>query len=160
MIGATLAVGLAVVLAQDPSALAGKVRVGQRVVVVDTSGRETSGIVRAVSDVRLDVDYGVNDVRTLQIDEIERVKRTRLWDGAVKGAAIGLIPAVLSLLPECVGCPRAGKFAGLLALSSALGLAIDAANGPDTVYRGRSRRVAIAPVLGRGRAAAIASIRF
>lgn len=160
MIDVMVAVGLTALLAQDQSALAETVRSGQRVVVVDTSGRQTSGIVQAVSDTRLVVDYGVNDIRTFAIEEIDRVKRTRLWDGAVKGAAIGLIPAVLSLLPECVGCPRAGKFAGLVALSAGLGLAVDAANGPDTVYRRPSRRVAIVPTIGRNGLAFAASIRF
>jgi hypothetical protein len=160
MIDGMLAVALTAVLAQEASGLAAKVHTGQRVVVVDTSGRETGGTVQAVSDDRLVVDYGVGQVRAFTVDEVAQVNRTRLWDGAVKGAAIGLVPAVLSLLPECVGCPRAGRFAGLLALSAGLGLAMDAAGGPDIVYRRGSRRVALAPMIGRDGAALAASIRF
>lgn len=157
---AAILVGLAAMLAQDPPRLAARVRSGEAVIVVDTSGRQTQGVVQAVSDTRLVVDYGVNDFRTFRIDEIDRVRRSRLWDGAVKGAAIALIPAVLSLLPECAGCSRAAPFAGMIAAGAAAGLAIDVANGPDTVYRRRTSRVAVRPLFGDGSAGVTATWRF
>jgi hypothetical protein len=161
MMGCIIAVlGMAAALAQEPSGLAAAVRVGQTVVVVDTAGRHTGGRVATVDDSAIVVDYGGANRRRFSIDEIDRVMRRRVWDGAIKGAAFGLIPAVLNLLPECVGCPRGGKFAAIVAVSAGIGVAIDVQNGPDTIYRRRRSGVRLQPMVSSIGAGVAATWRF
>jgi hypothetical protein len=151
-----------------------KIRPGQTVLVRDLAGGETKGIVERVDASRLIVKYGVglvqdpanptktlNDTRVFAPAEVDRVRRPDpIWDGAVKGAAVALVPVFVHA--ECEGCERTGVNALLLGIGAAIGTAIDAACGPRTVYRnrGQSRKVALVPVIGKNRRGLAASIRF
>jgi hypothetical protein len=103
-----------------------KIRPGQTVLVRDLAGGETKGIVERVDASRLIVKYGVglvqdpanptktlNDTRVFAPAEVDRVRRPDpIWDGAVKGAAVALVPVFVHA--ECEGCERTGVNAVLL----------------------------------------------
>lgn len=153
-----------------------RIRVGQTVYVTDLAGAETRGVVQSADRTRLVVKYGVgrltdpsdpartlDDTRTFTPADVDRVRRPGpIWDGAVKGALVALVPVALIAAAECSGCELGGAYASILGIGSAIGLGIDAAWGPKTVYRnrGQSRSVAIVPVIGGGRRGFAASIRF
>lgn len=154
----------------------GKIRPGYTVLVRDLRGAETKGIVQSVEPSRLVVKYGagvlrdpadptktLNDTRVFTAAEVDRVRRPMpIWDGAIKGALVGLIPAVLAAGVDCYDCGL-GSFAALTtAVGAGVGLGIDAAWGPKTVYRnrGEARRVTLAPVITKERRGFAASIRF
>jgi hypothetical protein len=158
----TLAVLAAPVMAgaQD-SGFAEKIRPGQTVVVSDTSGADTQGVVERVDASTLVVKYGGTGTRTFTLADVDRVRRPEpMWDGAVKGALLALVP--IGVHAECEGCRRIWYNTQVLVTGAAIGLAIDAACGPRTVYRnrGRLRSAAIVPLIGRGRRGIAASMRF
>jgi len=69
-------------------------------------------------------------VGRFRLEDVRRVRKAadRVWDGALKGAAVGLVLAVFGCPAECV--LRASAAYGLL------GLAVDAIDtNMDTVYR-------------------------
>jgi hypothetical protein len=154
----------------------GKIRVGQTVLVRDLTGAETRGIVQSADMAKLVVKYGVgrlqdpsdpsktlDDTRTFTPAEVDRVRRPGpIWDGAVKGALVALIPVALFASAECSGCELGGAYATITAIGAGIGIGIDAAWGPKTVYRnrGESRKMTLAPVIGKGRRGVAASIRF
>ena len=154
-----------------------KIRVGQTVLVRDLTGAETKGIVQSADLSKLVVKYGagrlqdpndpsktLDDTRTFTAAEVDRVRRPGpIWDGAVKGAVIGAIAAWLvgaSLGEDCTGCGEAIVTSAVI--GAGIGIGIDAAWGPKTVYRnhGGSRKVTLAPVIGKSRRGLAASIRF
>lgn len=154
----------------------GKIRLGQTVVVRDSSGYETRGVVQSVEPARLVIKYGfgrlqdpadpgrlLNDSRTFTPAEVSRVQRPApVWDGAVKGAVVAMVPlGILTASCDC-GAPPVGAVALIGGIGAAIGLGIDAAWGPKTIYRGTSapRTLAIAPIAGKGRRGVAASIRF
>ena len=153
-----------------------KIRVGQTVLVRDLKGEETKGIVQSADMSKLVVKYGVgrlqdpsdpsktlDDTRTFTPAEVDRVRRPGpIWDGAVKGALIALVPVAIFAAAECSGCEVGGAYASVTVIGAAIGIGIDAAWGPKTVYRnhGGSRRVTLAPVIGKSRRGLAASIRF
>ena len=81
-----------------------------------------------------------------------------IWDGAVKGALVPLV--VVLLAPDCYNCE--GFYATTVAIGAGIGLGIDAAFGPKTLYvaAARPRKVGLAPILGRDWRGISASIRF
>jgi hypothetical protein len=154
----------------------GKIRLGQTVVVRDAAGYETKGVVQSVEPSKLVVKYGVgqlpdpaeprtllNDRRTFTPAEVSRVQRPApIWDGAVKGAIIALLPVgILTMSCDC-GAPPPGFVAFVGGIGAAIGLGIDAAWGPKTLYRGTRapRSLAVAPIAANGRRGIAASIRF
>lgn len=152
-----------------------KIRVGQTVLVRDFTGAETKGVVQSAEMSKLVVKYGVgrlhdpsdpsrplDDTRAFTPAEVERVRRPGpIWDGAIKGAAVALVP-VLLIGSACSGCDLGGPMAAITAIGAGIGIGIDAAWGPKTVYRnrGQSRKVTLVPVIGRERRGFAASIRF
>jgi hypothetical protein len=91
-----------------------------------------------------------------------------LWNGALAGAGVGAIAGVLTgdaivECSECAGFNVALTFGVLGAgAGAAIGAGIDAARHDRTTSwtPGRSRRVAVAPVIGKRARALIASVRF
>lgn len=171
---ALVAVSCGAVSAQefDPE----KIRLGQTVVVRDTSGYETKGVVQSVEPTRLVVKYAfgrlpdpadpgksLSDSRAFTPAEVNRVQRPApIWDGAVKGAVAAIVPVgILTASCDC-GAPPVSFVAVVGGIGAAIGLGIDAAWGPKTIYRGTSapRTLAIAPIAGHGRRGVAASIRF
>lgn len=153
-----------------------KIRVGQTVLVRDLTGAEIKGIVQSADMSKLVVKYGVgrlqdptdssktlDDTRTFTPADVDRVLRPGpIWDGAVKGALVALIPVTVIGLAECYGCDLGGALVAITAIGAGIGIGIDAAWGPKTVYRnrGESRKFTLAPVIGRNRGGFAASIRF
>jgi hypothetical protein len=153
-----------------------KIRVGQTVFVRDLKGAETKGIVQSADLSKLVVKYGVgrlqdpsdpsktlDDTRTFTPAEVDRVLRPGpIWDGAVKGALVALVPVGLIIAADCYDCNYGGAFAVITAIGAGIGIGIDAAWGPKTVYRnrGESRKVTFVPVIGKDRRGLAASIRF
>ena len=153
-----------------------KIRAGQTVLVRDLSGAETRGVVLSADESKLVVRYGaglltdptdptklLDDTRVFTPAEVDRVRRPGpIWDGAVKGALVALVPIGLIASVDCYDCGLGGAYAAILAMGAGIGLGIDALWGPKTVYRNRaaSRRVALVPVIGKDRRGFAASIRF
>jgi hypothetical protein len=151
-----------------------KIRPGQTVLVRDLTGAETKGVVQRVEQGKLVVKYGVGrfqdpvdpakpltDTRTFVPAEVDRVRRPGpIWDGAVKGALAAGVPAWIMGANDCYRC--GGIIATIAAIGAGIGVGIDAAWGPKTVYRNRGpvRKVTVVPVIDRGRRGIAASIRF
>lgn len=154
----------------------GKIRLGQNVVVRDASGYETKGVVQSVEPSKLVVKYAfgrlpdpaapgkvLNDSRTFTPAEVVRVQRPApIWDGAVKGAIVAVVPVgILTASCDC-GAPPAGFVVLVGSIGAAIGLGIDAAWGPKTIYRRNSvpRTLTIVPIAGKGQRGIAASLRF
>ncbi len=153
-----------------------KISVGQTVLVRDLKGAETKGVVQAVDMSKLIVKYGVgrlqdprdpsktlDDTRTFTPAEVDRGRRPGpIGGGAVKGALVALVPVVLIAAADCYDCNADGAYAVITAIGAGIGIGIDAAWGPKTVYRnrGESRKITFVPVIGKDRRGLAASIRF
>ena len=170
---ALVAVSWGTVSAQefDPA----KIRLGQTVVVRDASGYETKGVVQSVEPSKLVVKYAfgrlpdpaqpgkvLKDSRAFTPADVDRVRRPApIWDGAVKGALVALIPLGLVTAACDCGAPGADVYGVFMGIGAGIGLGIDAAWGPKTIYRRTApRTLAIAPIAGNGRRGVAASIRF
>ena len=140
--------------------LQGRLKVGQKALVLTSSGRTISGRVTELSPSALVLTNGTIK-QIVDASEVAIVKKPGpIWDGAVKGGVIGLV-AMWVLLSPCHGCGN-GQFAMLgMGVGAAIGLGIDAAFGPKTIYKvPPARRISLAPVVGKDRRAFSASIRF
>jgi hypothetical protein len=120
--------------------------------VTEISGQTTTGRVTEITPTTLTVivrkenprdgsgrpRYEWTGERTFEVFDVEKVARPGpIWDGAVKGAAIGLIPALI-LTSACKGCSGNGQAATfMIGIGAGIGLGIDAAFGPKTLYRAR-----------------------
>jgi hypothetical protein len=150
-----------------------KIRPGQTVLVRDLTGSETEGVVQSVDPSRLVVQYRdgrfqdpndpsrTRDSRAFTPAQVDRVRRPDpLWDGAVKGAVVALVPVFLH--GECEGCSRVWDNVLFLAAGAGIGMSLDAVRGPKTVYRNRSgsRTMTLVPIIGRDHRGFSASIRF
>lgn len=127
-----------------------RVKPGQIVIVTDTSGQTTVGRTSEVSASSLVIDvrtersrdgsglprYSFIGPKRYDAAAVQKVARPGpIWDGAVKGALVALIP-VLILNRECHLCSGNGPASALfLGIGAAAGLGIDAAFGPKTLYR-------------------------
>ena len=151
--------------------LSEKVRKGQKIIVVDERGAVTEGRVENIDSSTLVVNYfrgrvpdpSVTTTRTFTPNEVWRVQKPgHLWDGAIKGAAVGLIPALFALGTDCYDCGLGGFAAFCVTVGAGAGVGIDALFGPKTIYRrdGRSPRVTVAPILGRHTHGLSAAVRF
>ena len=139
------------------------------VTVIDTGGRQFRGTVDSASPTQLSLRTG-RETRQFGVAEVRSVRVRRedsLINGALIGAAVGGGLTSLYFLdnechddPACYGAVAA--FAGLGALA---GLGIDALRHRSVVVytapaSGTARRVAVAPVLGRGRTGLRMTIAF
>ena len=105
-----------------------------KVVVTTADGRTLRGslLCLGVDELMLAQKTAVGRFR---LEEVWKVQKAAdpVWDGALKGAAIGLLPLVFGCKAECVLRTAAGY--GLL------GLAIDAIDtNTDTIYRSSNVR--------------------
>lgn len=137
-----------------------KVRLGQKVIVYDDQGHTTTGTVERVSATELVLGGGPAP-RTFKPEGVQRVRKPGpVWNGALVGAVFGLIPAVI-VAGNLEG--DSGSFiAGLTGLGAGIGLGIDAAIPPRTLYRraGTGSRVALMPIVSRDRRGFAAAFRF
>lgn len=146
--------------------LPAKVKLGQKVVVYDAHGTKTQGTVQSVSATELvitETPHGASAVgtsRTFHPDDVTRVKKPGpIWDGAVKGAIVGALLGATCYLGdnECAGAvPSAALFV------AGIGLGIDAAIPPRTLYRRSSSpsKAALSPIIGPDRRGVAFSLRF
>ena len=138
-----------------------KIRQGQTVIVIDQHGGTTQGRVETVSPTALVVNSGLS--QTFSPADVRWVKKPdHLWDGAIKGAAFGIIPAVLFGALDCDDCVPGALAALSIGAGAGAGFAIDALMGPKTIFGGDGRRsrVGLAPIVGRDRRGVLASFRF
>jgi hypothetical protein len=167
---AIAAVALVVLLpvgaaAQDPVQTFGqldtRLRIGDRIWLSDTQGREIKGKVRELSQgsVRVDANGTVQEFQVERVGTIRVEQKDGLMNGVLWGAAAGFGLGALSCAAnsQCIGDesgPHITAVLGLLgaAAGAGIGAAIDAAtNGKLVIYeapRSRSRaRLSVAPVL-------------
>lgn len=137
------------------------VKVGQKVEVLDQEGRLLHGKVLEVTPVSLVILTEANTRATFEPSGVRRIRREGpIWDGAVKGLATA---ATITLV---VGRGYIWDYPRILLFNSAvgagIGIAIDAAFGPATVYRGPrlARSVTLSPIVGPNRQGLSATIRF
>jgi hypothetical protein len=136
-----------------------RIRQGQTVIVIDQQGGKTRGRVESVSPQTLVVSYGLS--RTFGPADVRQIsKPDQVWDGAIKGAAFGIIPAVLVGALDCDDCVPGALAALSIGAGAAVGAAIDALFGPKTVFRSGAPRVSLAPIVGHDRRGVSASLRF
>jgi hypothetical protein len=153
------------------SELSSKVRRGQKVIVIDEQGIVTEGTVEDVSPSKLVVNYfrgrltdpTLTTTRTFTPNDVRTVQKPgHLWDGAIKGGLVGLIPALVNIAADCYDCNE-GPFAAFsISVGAAAGVGIDALFGPKTIYRRNTgwSRIALTPIVGRDRRGLTASFRF
>jgi hypothetical protein len=122
---------------------------GQLIIVTDTSGQKTFGKLGEVSGSSLVIDvrterprggsgprYSFAGPKRYDAATVQKVARPGpIWDGAVVGALVALIPVVM-LNHECHLCTGNGPASAMfLGIGAAAGLGIDAAFGPKTLYK-------------------------
>jgi len=138
-----------------------RVQPGQTVIVVDQFGGRTQGRVASLSTTTLVVNAG--PPRSFSPADVREVlKPDRMWDGAVKGAAFGVIPAVLLGALDCDDCVPGAMAALSIGVGAGVGFGLDALFGPRTVFRGTTRapHISVVPIAGRERLGMTASFRF
>jgi hypothetical protein len=145
-----------------PDQLGEKLKAGQTAVVADSRGLQIVGKVAELSSTSLVIVTREAGRNVFAASDVMTIKRAGpIWDGAIKGATVGgLLPTVF--LQSCYHCVGPSFFMATAGIGAAIGLGIDAAFGPKTVYRSdqQTRRIAIAPVVGTDRRGVLASIRF
>jgi hypothetical protein len=154
-----------------------RVKIGNVVIVHDPSGAIVTGKVTAVSPTALSIatrnDAGGSGGRwsggskTFTPTDVSHIGRTGpIWDGAIKGFAV---PAAVILGVKINGCYDCQLDQYLLVtglIGAGIGVAVDSAFGPKTVYRAPSgsprskRTIAVAPFMTPGRRAVMAVIGF
>ena len=145
------------VRAQPWEDLTRRVSPGEAVYVTDREGRVVHATLADVTTDGLVLSV-LGDRYPVPIDRVARVERggDRIWDGAAKGAAVGLLlwGATARSCPECVAAAAAGY--GLMG-----GLLDWAHEGKTTIYRvPATRRVAVVPILSPRRAGVAAAGRW
>ena len=169
---------VAVLLPAAPAAAQGtfgnlpdKIHRGQKVIVVDAQGAVTEGTVEDITGSTLVVNYfrgrikdpSLQTTRTFTPDDVRRVKKpSHLWDGAIKGAIVGLIPALINIGADCYDCMEGPFTLFTVGVGAAAGVGIDALSGPKTIFRrdATASRVGVAPMVGGGRKGIVAAYRF
>lgn len=154
-------------IATDFDGLHGRVLLGENVKVTSRDGVAMRGtLLRLTKDqLTIAVDNSEQTVPGSQIAEVKARRSGPLWNGAVIGAAVVLIPAtILTAKYDCDGCfPGIAIWTGIAA---AAGVGIDALiKGDVTVMRAPAgsaskRRFGVAPVLGGERRAVLCTIQF
>ncbi len=154
-------------VARDFQELQGRVLLGETVKVTDRGGQATRGKLLKLTDTDLTVRVDEQD-RTLPGADIVEVKARRsgpLWNGAVIGAAVVLIPsAFLAAEYGCGDC--ALGIAVWTGIAAAAGVGVDALiKGDVTVMKLQTPTRAktgftIAPLVQRERRGVLCSIRF
>jgi hypothetical protein len=142
----------AIARAQGFGDLQKRLKPNQLIKVTTIDGKVTTGRVTQVSATELGMTvrqenprdgsgrprYEFTGERTFELFDVERVARPGpIWDGALKGALVGLIPALI-LTNSCHYCSGNGQAAAvMIGIGAGIGLGIDAAFGPKTLYRAR-----------------------
>lgn len=154
-------------IARNFEELHGRVLLGENVKVVTRDGAANRGKLLRLTDTDLTI---VTDTveRTITAGDIGEVKARRsgpLWNGAVIGAAVVLIPSGIAIANYgCGGCEVA--VAVWTGIAAAAGVGIDAlVKGDITVMKlspatTARRGFTVAPIIQRDRRAVLCSISF
>ncbi len=147
------------------------VRPGDAVVVVDSSGARTKGIVRALSAASLSIQTSDSDARTFPQSSVVSMRRT---DGLMNGILIGLgigagvgLAGFASTYHQGTDAVYFWGYVGVWlcpAVGAAIGALADRAIGNEVLYvappRAGTGRVGVSPI-ARSRAAGVTvSVRF
>lgn len=163
----------------DDAAL--RVKPGHVITVWDTSGKKSQGTLETFTPAAVRLRSPISlEIPAADIARID-TEGDPIWDGALKGAAIGFLPSVLSARASCgqayygngpntktfcEGCPPSRTACGALILGvwALLGVAVDRHHvGSTTIYRapGASAvRWMMSPVVSPGRKAIMLSLTF
>ena len=150
---------------------------GDRVRVTDESGHSITARVAAISGFGLTLEDGRErtEISYRAIVKIER-PRDRVWDGALGGFAIGAGLGLIAIAAEesntrscqpqdwfcgaSFGPPASVVVLALGGIGAGVGAGVDALiGGKKTLYQ-RGRKVHVAPVVGRGGAAARVTVAW
>ena len=139
-----------------------RLKVGHVAEVIDNAGLTVRGKVVEITPSKL-VLTGGSGTQTFTGNDVTVIRRTGpIWDGAIKGAIIGVIP-VLILATDCYDCGLGPAAAGTAAIGAGIGVGIDALFGPRTVYRSGQRAgrvVKLVPTITGTRKGLSAAIAF
>jgi hypothetical protein len=165
-------------VARSMDELGRRMKPGQKVQVLERSGRLTEGVITEVSESSLTLFAGEN--RTLPAEEVLRVDREGdpVWNGILIGAASGAVAGVVVLLSSrslseeqkladnCPECTSPSIVAIAAAEGAAVGWLIDGLRkGRTRLYEAplsRTRRatVDVTPVVGQGRRGLAVAVGF
>ena len=151
------------------AALAGRLPIGGRIHVTDTSGATTAGTLAALTDAALELNVGggVRSVAAAHVRRIQSRQADSSLNGVLIGAGLGAIPGIYWLVVdpnECTGlCPE--DYAAI-AIGAVLGGLIDrAVTHKVTVYEAGAsgsptRHLLVGPLVGRKRSGVQLAFRF
>jgi hypothetical protein len=167
--------------AQSFDAAALRVKPGGVITVWDSSGHKTQGTLDTFTPTSVKLRSPVSvEIPASQIARIDK-EGDPLWDGALKGAAIGILPSVLAVEMSCgqayygngpntrtycEGCPSSRAACGALgvAVFALLGVAVDRHHvGSTTIYRAPGANpvtIRLSPVVAPGRKALLLRVSF
>lgn len=111
-----------------------KIKVGQTVLVRDLTGAEIRGTVQSAETSKLVVKCGagrlqdpadptkpLDDTRVFTPAEVDGVRRPGpIWDGAVKGALVALVPVAILGAADCYDCQFGGPMAAITAIGAGM----------------------------------------
>src|SRR5262245_10296442 len=138
-----------------------KLKAGQTAEITDNGGQTFTGKVVEVLPASI-VIMSKDSTRqqTFEASNVSKIRRKGpIWDGAIKGAAIAVIPVGLGSL-GCHDCGL-GAVAGIAAAFGAgIGLGIDALVGPKTVYKVPKQKIVLSPLVSKDRKGVTLALRF
>ena len=143
--------------------LPSKVKPGEDVIIQTENGTVAKGKVEAVSESTLTISDAAKTLHTFAPAEVRRVRKPGpIWNGAIVGALSAALPTALlcAAADDATGCGE--LILGVTAIGAGIGLGIDAAIPPRTLYRrpAGTSKVGLVPVVGKDRQALFATLRF
>lgn len=168
---ALLAAFVASAVAAQPAtslgAAANQVKIGSNVRVTDSTGAQVNGKLLSLSDAGVSLDVE-GTTRTIVAADVARIEDTGtlangLLIGALVGAAVGGVTVAVAagIDDDYSAGGLVGAFLLDTAIGAGVGLAIDAAKGPKTLYQAqRAARISVAPMLGARRKGVVLNVSF
>jgi hypothetical protein len=144
--------------------LEGNLRVGQTAIVTDAAGGRTRGKVAELwADAVVIIPQRTVTRQRFPPAEVSRIQRVDpIWDGPLKGVGVGFTASLLFV----AACGGGSECSPLLlmgtGIGAAIGLGLDVAFGPKTVYVSRASRkgLVLSPLVTKDRRGVLATIRF
>ena len=138
--------------AQEPlTAIASQIE-GRTVIITGHDGSKVQGRVLSVSDSAVVLSQQDGLERSFTLSSVREIKRPGpIWDGVVKGAAIGGgIAGIINILYSVEAEPAVTAVLFCAGIGAGIGVGIDALFGPKRIYRAAGSRVSVTPLVGRG----------
>ena len=136
---------------------------GQRVVVTDTRGHQTTGDVVRGSPTDQSITILAPEPRRFTADIVAEVRTSdRLLNGALIGSAVGTCLAVWDYAVDPSEPGNAAIFALAIGLGTGIGTGIDALIESRLLYRRQrqSSTLNVSPLVSRNRRGVLVSVRF